>query len=450
MFLLSTSGNALHATKLTPEQLERDYTKADFAKLTPGQQNEVTAFRKNWNEQDYYQRLARGEHDETQFAKATTIAGNKATEGLASMAKMFVPFVATVFIVKYAGDILEHLKNFYAAGSNALKNLFYKFKCKGIDIKTYETVLGRIEKRLRTELVGQNIPIDKIISTMKGYFESAVEAKSLGKKFEGGLILYFIGMPATGKSTAMKIIEEEMGLTSYTGRMSDAIEDKGNGAATVAARLTKPVITDNGRTKVSVDTPLTRQVKTGIPTLYCLDEVDKMRTLDSKMQHRDLRNEDGKIMGGSVDEMLRNFGDTGQINGINASGSIIIATSNETPEQISQLESSLYNRYKGCLIPFKDLDKNDYQEIIRRKSDSIKTYYKKEFNMDITLDESYLDHYSSKFEAENAGGRGIDVLLNNLRAELKNYTNTNEDFKNTSVSVSYDTLTDKLYIETND
>ena len=375
------------------------------------------------------------------------LAVEKASDGLASMAKTFLPIVATVLVVKYAGDICEHLKNFYASASNGLKNLFYKFKCKGIDIKVYETVLGRVEKRLRAELVGQDEAIDSIINIMRGYFESVVQAKAAGKKFEGGLLLYLTGMPATGKSTTMKIIEEEMGLTSYTGRMSDAVEDKGNGAGTVAARLTKPVIKDNGKTKVTVDTPLTRQVKTGIPTLYCLDEVDKMRNLDSVLQKRSLRTEDGKIMGCSVDEMLRNFGDTGQINGINASGSILIATSNETPEQLAQLESSLYNRYKGCHIHFKDFNKKDYSEIINRKIKDISSYYKKTHNMNIKLGESMLEHYCTKFEKESSGGRGVDTLMNDFRAVLKNYINSAKNFKDTTVSIEYNDKTNKLYVK---
>ena len=425
-------------TRLTQEQ---------FNKKSPKEQQELIQQDVRYNEYRYHRDLATGDHGSLQEARAATIMGNKATEGLASMAKAFLPVVATIFVVKYAGDICEHLKNFYASTSNALKNLFYKFKCKGINIKVYETVLGRIEKRLRTELVGQDEAIDSIINIMRGYFESAVQAKAAGKKFEGGLLLYLTGMPATGKSTTMKIIEEEMGLTSYTGRMSDAVEDKGNGAGTVAARLTKPVIKDNGKTKVTVDTPLTRQVKTGIPTLYCLDEVDKMRNLDSVLQKRSLRTEDGKIMGCSVDEMLRNFGDTGQINGINASGSILIATSNETPEQLAQLESSLYNRYKGCHIHFKNFNKKDYLEIINRKIKDISSYYKKTYNMDIKLGGSMLEHYCDKFEKESSGGRGVDTLMNDFRAVLKNYINSEKNFKGTTVSIDYNDKTNKLYVK---
>lgn len=444
-FLLGGNSVTTYAT-VNPENALK-MTRDQIALLPKKDQEEVFRIRMARITCDFCDGLDRNEGGELQKLRGLTIVGNKATEGLASMAKSFLPIVATVLVVKYAGDICEHLKNFYASASNALKNLFYKFKCKGIDIKVYETVLGRIEKRLRVELVGQDEAIDSIINIMRGYFESVVQAKAAGKKFEGGLLLYLTGMPATGKSTTMKIIEEEMGLTSYTGRMSDAVEDKGNGAGTVAARLTKPVIKDNGKTKVTVDTPLTRQVKTGIPTLYCLDEVDKMRNLDSVLQKRSLRTEDGKIMGCSVDEMLRNFGDTGQINGINASGSILIATSNETPEQLAQLESSLYNRYKGCHIHFKDFNKKDYSEIINRKIKDISSYYKKTYNMNIKLGEAMLEHYCTKFEKESSGGRGVDTLMNDFRAALKNYINSAKNFKDTTVSIEYNDKTNKLYVK---
>lgn len=444
-FLLGGNSVTTYAT-VNPENALK-MTRDQIALLPKKDQEEVFRIRMARITCDFCDGLDRNEGGELQKLRGLTIVGNKATEGLASMAKSFLPIVATVLVVKYAGDICEHLKNFYASASNALKNLFYKFKCKGIDIKVYETVLGRIEKRLRVELVGQDEAIDSIINIMRGYFESVVQAKAAGKKFEGGLLLYLTGMPATGKSTTMKIIEEEMGLTSYTGRMSDAVEDKGNGAGTVAARLTKPVIKDNGKTKVTVDTPLTRQVKTGIPTLYCLDEVDKMRNLDSVLQKRSLRTEDGKIMGCSVDEMLRNFGDTGQINGINASGSILIATSNETPEQLAQLESSLYNRYKGCHIHFKDFNKKDYLEIINRKIKDISSYYKKTYNMNIKLGEAMLEHYCTKFEKESSGGRGVDTLMNDFRAALKNYINSAKNFKDTTVSIEYNDKTNKLYVK---
>lgn len=372
-------------------------------------------------------------------AKGAVAVTDATGEGLKKTAKMAIPIVGGSLVVKYAGDIIEHIKNFYASGSNAVKKVFYKLTHRGIDIKVYEKVLERIEQRLRRELVGQDKAINEIIKIMTGYFESIVQAKAMGKKFEGGLILYLIGSPGTGKSTTMKIIEEEMGLDSYTGRMSDAIEDKGNGAQTVASRLTKPVIEDNGKVKVSVDTKLTNQVKSMVPTLYCLDEVDKMRVYDSVLQNRGMRNERGKIIGGSIDEMLRNFGDTGQIAGFNASGSILIATSNETSSQMAELEESLYNRYKGCTVAFKEFSANDYKEIILRKFKDIQEYYKTKFNVKISWSNSALEHFSKVFEKENSGGRAVDVLMNTIRHALKEHENKKEPkIANKNILLEYD------------
>ena len=374
--------------------------------------------------------------------------GKQVYADLAKAAKMALPAVAGIFILKSSTDITENLKNFYVSGSNSVKRLLYKLSHKGINVTTYQTTLARIEKRLRNELVGQDKAIDRILEILTGYFESMLEAKALGKKFEGGLLLYLTGSPATGKSTTMKIIEEEMGLRSYVGRMSDAVEDRGNGAQTVATRLTKPVIKDNGKVKVSVDTQLTQQIRTKIPTLYCFDEVDKMRNLDSVLQKRSMRNENGKIIGGSVDEMLRNFGDTGQINGQNVSGSVLIATSNETQEQLKELEESLYNRYKGCNVQFKDFTTQDYIEIMNRKSKDIIEFYKKQFNVTVSWDKSALEHYSEKFEKENSGGRGVDTLMNDVRFAMKIFQTKNaKSFKNCKVSICYDVLTDKLFVK---
>ena len=372
-------------------------------------------------------------------AKGAVTLTDMAGDGLKNTAKIAIPIVGGSFVIKHAGDIIDHIKNFYASGSNAIRKIFYKLTHRGIDIKVYEKVLERIEKRLREELVGQDDAIDEIIKIMTGYFESIVQAKAMGNKFEGGLILYLIGSPGTGKSTTMKIIEEEMGLDSYTGRMSDAIEDKGNGAQTVASRLTKPVIEDNGKVKVSVDTKLTNQVKSNVPTLYCLDEVDKMRVYDSVLQNRGMRNEQGKIIGGSIDEMLRNFGDTGQIAGFNASGSILIATSNETLSQMAELEASLYNRYKGCTVAFKEFNADDYKEIILRKFKDIQEYYREEFSVEISWSDSALEHFSKVFEKENSGGRAVDVLMNTIRYSLKEYQN-NEDsnINNKNILLEYD------------
>lgn len=350
-------------------------------------------------------------------------------------------------IIKNTAEILSYIKSGYMHVSNSIRNFYLRHTSKPIDIKIYETVLGRIESRLKKELVGQDEAIKQMINSMRGYFESVIQTQARGKKFEGGMILYLTGLPGTGKSTAMKIIGEEMGLKPYIGRMSNAIEDKGNNANTVAARLTKPVIVDDGHTKSQQDTELMRQVKIGIPTLYCLDEIDKMRNLDRVLQKHDGKTSDGKLMGESVDEMLRNFGDTGQINGVNASGSILIATSNETPEQLAQLESSLYNRYKSCHVHFKSFNKQDYKEMIRRDTKATLSYYRQKYKVDVIFDDSLMEKYPEKLVKEEGSGRGVNSLTIRLRAALKNYVNQNKDYKNSKVSLGYNSNNDEIIVK---
>lgn len=285
---------------------------------------------------------------------------------------------------------------------------------------------------------------------MIGYFESVIEAEVLGKKFERGLLLYCIGSPGTGKTVAMKIIAEEMGLKPYTARMCDVVEDKGNNANSVISRLAKPVMLDTGGTKVEVDSTLMRHLKSGVPTIYFFDEFEKMRKLDIILRKTAEKDADGKIINGSADEAIRNFVDSGIFNGYNSFGSVIIVSSNETLEEIEQLEFSTANRYKNALVHFKDLNKEDYKEIIRRNMDGPKQRYKNEFNLDnIIWNELALDHIAEKFEQENAGGRAADLLMTRVRSALKTYRDkyTIDDFENKTLTLNYDFSNNKIFAE---
>ena len=377
-------------------------------------------------------------------ARGTAAVKDEGTAALNSALTKATPWVVGTAVLVGGAILLNHLKNFYASFSNWLKDLFYKWNHKGIDISVYKTVLKRIERRLKQKLVGREKEIDQIIEILTGYFESVVQS---GGKFQGGLVLYLIGSPGTGKSTVMNIIEEEMGLGSCTVRMSDIVEDHGNGASSAATRLTMPIIKDNGQVKVEVDTEFTRQVKTGVPTLYCIDEVDKMRVHDSILQKRNLRNEKNEIMGGSIDEMLRNFGDTGQIAGQNVSGSILIATSNETIDDMKQLEGSLYNRYKDYTVQFTDFTAEDYKEIINRRSETMINYYKTNYFTDVSWSQDVLDYYADKFEQEKAGGRGAENLVKKARALLSNYRDDmNEKIYHKQLLITMD-YTNKLQVQ---
>lgn len=447
---------------LTANELTKKYTEEEMANFAKDEREQIFEFQREMAERRVHDLLSEVERlrkenadgnaseirslEEEIAANGAVVVTSKASEGLAKAAKSFLPIVATIFILKYSGDILEQVKNFWKAGKNEARKIWSRLTQRGLNVRNYYEVISRIEKRLRNELVGQDEAIDKIIKIMTGYFESVLEAEIMGKKFEGGLTLYLTGEPGTGKSTTMKIISEELNLGTCTMRMSDAVEDKGNGATTVAARFLKPVIEDNGKTKVSIDTPLSLQISSGIPTLYCFDEIDKMRNLDSIIQKTGLRNESGKIMGGSIDEMIRNFGDTGQMNGVNISGSILIVTSNETQSQLKELESSLYSRYSGCNVVFKQFNSEDYKEIMNRKISKDNEVYRKRYNINsIVWDDSALNYYSKKFEKENVGARGVETLNIDVKCALKNYDI--KLAKNADLTIKYDDVSDKLYIE---
>lgn len=347
-------------------------------------------------------------------------------------------------------SFIRSARDVWAPTSQVIDNWVFWFKNKGIDLDKYKQLLARVEKRLRTELVGQDEAIDQILNILIGYFESVIEAEVLGKKFERGLLLYCIGSPGTGKTVAMKIIAEEMGLKPYTARMSDVVEDKGNNANSVISRLAKPVIQDTGGTKVAVDSDLTRHLKSGVPTIYFFDEFEKMRKLDIILRKTEEKDNDGKIINGSADEAIRNFVDSGIFNGYNSFGSVIIVSSNETLEEIDQLESSTANRYKNALVHFKDLNKEDYKEIIRRNMAGPKQRYKNEFNLDnIIWNEPALDHIAEQFEQENTGGRAADLLMTHVRSALKTYRDKNniDDFENKTLTLNYDFANNKIFAE---
>lgn len=359
-----------------------------------------------------------------------------------------IRYAVILFAISKLGQIFKSARDIYDSVKNPINYFIFKITYRGINVNKYKSLLERTEKRLRSEIVGQDEAIDKILNVMTGHFEAMIESESFGKKYEKGLVLYLIGPSGTGKSTAMKIIGEEMGLKPYVAKMSDVVEDKGNKANSVVARLTKPIIQDNGKVKVSVETPFMMRLKSGIPTVYFIDEFDKMRKLDATLRKTGEKDSNGKIVSGSGDEMLRNFGDTGQINGLNSSGSILISTSNETEADLQQLEDSLYNRYKDSVIKFVDLKAADYKEIIKRKTIPLQKFYKNKFNVDVKWNEAALDYFAKNFANKNMGARSTETLINNVRCVLKTYRDKNPGrFKGKKLILNFEKNKEKLFVE---
>lgn len=343
---------------------------------------------------------------------------------------LFIIFAASVSI-RYGAEAFDSIRSLVTELSYYAQKMYNKATAKKLDIEHYQEILDRIETRLRTELVGQDEAIDRVIDIMRGYFQSMLEAKAQGKKFEGGLMLYLTGSPATGKSTMMKIIQEEMHLDNFEAKMSDVVEDKGNGAESVAARLTKPVVTKTRFKEIYVQTLLMMQLNQHNPTLYAFDEIDKMRKLDRQLQGN--KSELGNI--DSIDEILRNFIDTGHLAGVDASGSIVIVTSNETDEDIMRLEPSLRNRYSQYRVKFRDFEKEDYKEIIRRGSVELQKHYADTFNTEVKWNEDALDYFATKFVEEQAGGRCAEPLMMKVRSAIAVLCKST-DIKNKILSIN--------------
>ncbi len=365
-----------------------------------------------------------------------TVELNKEQQGTAGIAKkalshpLFILFAVSMTISNGA-DAFDSLRGLSIEFAHHIYDLYYKVTAKKFDLDNYSELLDRIETRLRAELVGQDEAIDRVIDIMRGYFQSMLEAKAQKKKFEGGLMLYLTGSPATGKSTMMKIIQEEMHLNNFEAKMSDIVEDKGNGAESVAARLTKPVVTKTKFTEIYDKTPLIRQLNQHNPTLYAFDEIDKMRKLDRQLQGK--KTELGNI--DSIDEILRNFIDTGHLAGVNASGSVLITTSNETDEDMMLLDSSLRNRYSQYRVKFRDFEKEDYKEIIRRGSVELQKHYADTFNTEIKWSENAMDYFATKFVEEQAGGRCAEPLMMKVRSAIAVLCKST-DIKNKILSIN--------------
>lgn len=363
--------------------------------------------------------------------------------------KVWLTISALSFVLTNSAKILSFFNSCITACKNTCFQLYHRLTHSGLNVKNYELIIKRIEKRLRAELIGQDEAIDKIISILKGYFEERREAEYLNKKFESGLFLYFSGSPATGKSTAMKIIEEELNLGSYPILMSNIVDSCQKDTTSLAALLTRPKEEDDGKNKTLIDTPLMRQLKSGLPTIYCFDEIEKMRLFEANLQHKSLINEDGKIYGSSIDEILRNFVDTGLICNKNSSGSIVIATSNETDEQFNKLEDSLKNRLESHRVKFKDFNQDDYKELIKRKSSNFVDYYKKKYNCNVSWSPEALEHYSEEFESTKIGGRGVNSLITKASYTLKEFSEKNRIRSKSNLLIDFDYDTQNIVIRFN-
>ena len=70
---------------------------------------------------------------------------------------------ALSFVLKNSTNILSFSNSCITACKNTFLQLYHRLTHSGLNVKNYELIIKRIEKRLRSELIGQDEAIDKII-----------------------------------------------------------------------------------------------------------------------------------------------------------------------------------------------------------------------------------------------------------------------------------------------
>ena len=133
----------------------------------------------------------------------------------------------------------------------------------------------------------------------------------------------------------------------------------------------------------------------------------------------------------------------------NSSGSVVIATFNETDEQFNKLEDSLRNRLESHRVKFKDFNQDDYKELIKRKSSNFIDYYKKKYNCNVSWSLNALDHYSKEFESTKIGGRGVNSLITKASYMLKEFSEINDIKSDSNLIIDFDDNTKNITIKFN-
>lgn len=319
------------------------------------------------------------------------------------------------------------IENFLKSGTHlqdfilSAKSMFNSAQIvKGITAELLTEKLPEIQENLENSLAGQDEAIEKIMCKLKEHCAYLQECKDLKIAPSRCLVLHFYGAPGTGKSTALKVIANTLGVGTYTSGMAQAVEDKGNSANTVISRLMKDEVLDNGRTKQFLKTQLRKVVESPYAQIISFDEIEKQRLLDSQLSKRDFRTEKGFIIPSTLDEAMRDAKDQAKFAGISVGNKIFITISNETEEDLNQLEPSFKDRLSGGMVYFKDFNIDDYKDmIIKSSKDLFEAYKKRGFNL--SWSENALDYYSKLFAEHKYSGRRVVEFIDEIRAKIKNY-----------------------------
>ncbi len=303
-----------------------------------------------------------------------------------------------------------------------------------------------IKNRLFENLAGQKDAIDNIIIQLNNHCNYLELCEKLGTKPKRSLVLHFYGAPGVGKSSALRIIAEELGIGVISFGMSSAVEDNGKRANTVLARLMNPDVIDTRTTKAYFKTPLRKAVENPGTMIIGFDEIEKMRKLDAQISKCDYRNEEGFISPSSLDEAMRDVKDQGKFAGFDVSDKIFVTISNETDDSLKELEPSFRDRLLGSLIYFKQFDIEAYKELIIKSSRLLFDAYREE-DIELSWSESALEHYANIFYKDGYSGRRVVEFIDKVSGIVQNYRDLLKYSRNWIIN--YNSTLDDIVIENN-
>jgi len=341
----------------------------------------------------------------------------------------------TLYIIQMFGkDIFPYLRNW-------VRNLSTK-KATQVDYSDTNNILCTLRKELDKNIVGQKKAKEKIIRLIAGYFESIKEAQLYNVQYQKGLAIYVIGRgKGIGKTTAIKCIAKVLGKSCFFVRRSDIRTDKSANALNVSQQLMDNKIKDSGSTKIEEKTDFRLRVENGSNTMFVFDEYKRMLECDPER---------------SLDELLiRDFIDTAHIGRYECLNSIVAFSTNETLEEVkASHDEAIFNRIQDCIVEFDDLSHSDYCNIIRRSFDSLRYFYKNEYGIDIILPEKTINLLSDIMIEKNSGARSIEVIMRNLKSDLLDYRNGNNNTINMKTKkipkwiIKYNILTSRFEFST--
>ena len=329
--------------------------------------------------------------------------------GVVAMIGTMATLLVTLQHMQINGNALDDLKKAALQNSKKYPTLTWR---------KLQSSIPEIRKELESNLAGQTKAINKIIDQLHNHCNYLEICERNGQKPKRSLVLHFYGAPGVGKSTALRIISEKLGIGVLTFGMSSAVEDNGKRANTVLARLMNPDVIDTRVTKAYFKTPLRKAIENPGTMIIGFDEIEKMRKLDAQISKCDYRNDENYIAPSSLDEAMRDVKDQGMFAGFDVSDKIFVTISNETEESLNELEPSFRDRLMGSLVYFKQFGIEDYKELIEKSSKSLFEAYSKD-GINLSWSDKALDHYAREFHKEHYSGRRVVEFIDNVGTIVK-------------------------------